>query len=87
MSTHAILAAESVRFRGRILDVLNKVEPRRFGYVDEDTSITSCPVCRSALSVRFHGAAARVDLECFGGCSEREVADAVARLAAPRAAA
>jgi hypothetical protein len=80
VSTHAILGAESVRFRSRLLDVLDKIEPRRFGYVDEDTSIASCPVCCSALSVHFHGAAARVDLECFGGCSELEVADAVARL-------
>jgi hypothetical protein len=67
------LSPESVRFRSRIIDALDRIDRDRFWYLDEDTCAGACPICGGILSVYFHGRAPRADLICRGGCTEQEV--------------
>jgi hypothetical protein len=85
-TSRAILGPESVRFRGRIVDALERIDRARFWYIDQDTCAGVCPICDGILSVYFAGTAPRAEVICRRGCREREVADALARLV-PRAAA
>lgn len=66
------LPPESVRFRGAIIDAL--WDKNRFGYVDENRFIGTCPVCGFAIGVHFAGHAPRATLHCHGGCTESEIA-------------
>jgi hypothetical protein len=67
------LSAEATRFRAYLIDAM--WSDRRFGYVDQDCFIGSCPICAFAIGVRFAGAAPRASLDCYGGCTEAEIAD------------
>jgi hypothetical protein len=67
------LSYEAARFRRHLIDAL--WDDAMFGYVDQDRFIGSCPVCGTAVAVRFHGTAATATLNCHGGCSEAEIAD------------
>lgn len=71
------LTAEAVGFRRLLIDALWDGE--RFGYVDEDCFIGTCPVCGAAIGCRFAGWAPRATLNCHGGCSEAQVVAAVGR--------
>lgn len=61
-----------VTFRDTVLDACWDRE--RFGYVDKDRFVGTCPICAGAIIVRFHGRAARADLECEHRCPEQELA-------------
>ena len=67
------LPKESVKFRVFLVTAL--WDDRRFGYVDEDRFIGSCPICASALGVRFTGTAPQASLNCYGDCAEAEIAE------------
>jgi hypothetical protein len=66
------LSERAVAFRSKIIEAL-----RGFEYVDADQCAAQCPVCGGILSVRFHGLAARADLDCLEGCSEAEILSAL----------
>jgi hypothetical protein len=83
----SLLGPEAVRFRDRLMAALEARGRDTVGYKDEDTIDARCPVCDGILIVHFHGTAPRADLECYDhGCSEPEVAAALARLVPRRAA-
>lgn len=84
MNPRPILPAKSVEFRRLLIDAL--WDDRAFGYVDEDRFVGTCPVCRCAVGVTFHGYAARADVNCHGGCSEANVVKAIIRARARSAA-
>jgi hypothetical protein len=71
--THRPLSRETVAFRTAIIDGCN-VDPERFFYVSMDVLVAVCPVCDGALTIAFHGAAARADLRCHRGCAESDIA-------------
>jgi hypothetical protein len=72
VKTHRPLPEASVQFRGLVIEALWDHE--RFGYIDADAFVGTCPVCGAAVGVRFHGHAPRADLNCHGGCREDEIA-------------
>jgi hypothetical protein len=74
------LSRGAADFRYRIIDGLLRPGASRFWYLDENTAIGVCSICGAAVSVRFHGLAARGDLRCFGGCTEADVAAAIGGL-------
>ncbi|MGH2875674.1 MAG: hypothetical protein ACRDLV_05435 [Solirubrobacteraceae bacterium] len=76
------LPEDAYRFRRLLIDRMWDDE-RRFGYVDKDTFVGSCPVCDLAVVVRFSGHAARAVLDCHGGCTEAEIAAALGLEVAP----
>lgn len=67
------LSAEATRFRVQLIETL--WDDARFGYVDKDTFIGTCPVCGDAIRVRFASRAPRADLRCQDGCTEAEPAE------------
>jgi hypothetical protein len=78
MSRHRTLGARAQRFRERIVAKLLSADAERFWYIDQNTCAGACPVCGGRVSVCFHGLAPRADLECHGGCSDGDLADAFA---------
>jgi hypothetical protein len=80
----ALLPAESVEFRLRVIDGMGRAGPHF--YIDRDTLAGACPLCDAVLSVYFAGRAPQAEFVCGNGCSERAIAAALGRLA-PRAAA
>jgi hypothetical protein len=80
----SLLEPEAARFRDQLVGALERIDRARFWYIDDDTCAGACPVCSGTLGVRFHGTAARADLNCQGGCSEREVTAALGRLCSRR---
>ena len=76
---------DAIEFRTTIIDAIVGPTPRagewlltdRFWNLGPDHLIGVCPVCDSSLGVRFHGTAARADLNCHRGCVEAEVIDAI----------
>jgi hypothetical protein len=75
LSGHRMLSEDAVRFRRALIDAL--VVDGAPGYVTENSFGGHCPVCGEYLNFRFHGFAPRADLHCHGGCTEREVAEAL----------
>lgn len=69
---HRVLSSEARQLRTVVIDAL--WDENRFGYVTQDEFVGTCPVCGDAAIVKFAGYAARVDIECWGGCPEAEVA-------------
>jgi hypothetical protein len=72
------LPPDVVAFRARIVDAV-AWDINRFHWISRDVIIGVCPRCDAALSVRFVGRAARAQLDCHAGCSERLVAAAIKR--------
>lgn len=72
MNRPRVLSADAVRFRRMVLDSL--WDDARFGYIDADRFVGTCPVCAGAVVVRFAGIAPRATIECEHGCSEAEIA-------------
>jgi len=66
------LSSEAIRFREHVINVL--WDPERFGYVNEDRFVGTCPVCGLAVGVEFAGCAPRATLSCHGGCAEPDIA-------------
>jgi hypothetical protein len=77
---HRLPSREVVAFRSRIIDAIT-VDLDRFVYVNRDVVVGVCPVCDGALTVVFHGLAARADLRCHVGCDEVEVYDEIKKAA------
>lgn len=69
------LSEEAVRFRKLLIDTL--WDESRFGYIDQDRFIGSCPICGFAIGVTFAGRAPRAALHCHGGCTEDEIASRI----------
>jgi hypothetical protein len=74
--THQLPSRETVAFRTAILDACAS-DAERFYYIDKDRSVAVCPLCDGALTITFHGVAARADLRCHLGCVESDIADAI----------
>jgi hypothetical protein len=70
------LAPDVIRFRSRILDAVAS-DLDRFHYISRDLCVAVCPCCDAPLAITFAGTAARADLVCHGGCTERDVVDAI----------
>lgn len=66
------LSPEAIRFRELVINAL--WDPARFGYLDEDCFVGTCPVCGLAVGVEFAGCAPRATLSCLGGCAEPDIA-------------
>jgi hypothetical protein len=67
-------------FRKRVIAALDRVDASRLIYIDRNRLVHVCPACQAHdgwLTVRFHGHAERVDLECSLGCREKEIARAL----------
>lgn len=68
------LSTEAFRFRRLVIDTLGA---QQFVYLNADRFIGACPICGAAVRVHFAGYAPRATLQCHGGCTEAEIADAV----------
>ena len=75
-TTSAQLSPAAQAFRARIHAAVGR-DLERWSYIDADTWVAVCPVCGRSLAVRFHGAAARADLHCGGGCTEGDILDTI----------
>jgi hypothetical protein len=69
------LSRDAVELRRKVIDAC--WDDDRFGYIDKDRFVGSCPICAFALIVRFAGYAPRASLECSWGCEEAEIADRI----------
>lgn len=72
---HRVLPSDARQLRALVIDAL--WDNDRFGYVTQDDFVGTCPVCGAAAVVKFGGRAARVDIDCWGGCTEVDVAAAI----------
>jgi hypothetical protein len=74
VSRHRPLPEPVVQFRMVLIDAV--WPPGGVGYyLDADRVVGTCPLCGDWLAVRFHGHAARADMDCHSSCTEPELAD------------
>jgi hypothetical protein len=78
------LSRASVRFRGRIIEALLRIDREGYWYIDRDTCAGTCPLCGGVLSVYFAGFAPRAEIVCRGGCDESQVVAGFGRSAQSR---
>jgi hypothetical protein len=62
-TAHRVLSEDNVRFRSRLLEVLD-TPLERFFYLDGDTSVCVCPVCDGPMAVHFDDPVVQADLHC-----------------------
>jgi hypothetical protein len=77
------LSADARRFRDLVIDALWPRNDRRCVYIDEDRFLGVCAVCGYHVGVQFVGYAPRAMLECYGGCTEQEIAACIGLEARP----
>jgi hypothetical protein len=75
MTASRQLSPGAVELRRRVIDAC--WDKARFGYIDKDRFVGTCPICAFVLIVRFAGYAPRASLECSWGCTEAEIADRI----------
>jgi hypothetical protein len=66
------LSPDAVELRRKVIDAT--WDERRFGYIDSNRFVGTCPICAFAMVVRFAGYAPRASLDCSWGCTEAEIA-------------
>lgn len=69
------LCREALELRRKVIDAC--WDEKRFGYIDQNRFVGTCPLCGFALIVRFVGYAARAILDCTWGCDESDIASRV----------
>lgn len=67
-------------FRRGIIAALDRIDPSRFLYIDEDRIVHVCPACQCRdgwLSIRFLGRTPRAEIKCSMSCPDEELARAL----------